>query len=72
DMCVLDTVKGLLAATPRIEAIEVVKDACRTSNSKTDNTKVWQLFPTDPRLSIIESEAKVLEIAAAAKQKRSA
>lgn len=73
DMCVLDTVKGLLAVNaPRIEAIEVVKDACRTSNSKTDNTKVWQLFPTDPRLTIIESEAKVLEIADAARQKRSA
>jgi nicotinamidase-related amidase len=73
DMCVLDTVKGLLAVnTPRIEAIEVVKDACRTSNSKTDNTKVWQLFPLDPRLSIIESEGEVLEIADATRQKRRA
>lgn len=71
DMCVLDTVKGLLA-TPTVEAIEVVKDACRTTNSKTDNTKVWQLFPSDQRLSLVESEAVETGICCAETAKRSA
>lgn len=71
DMCVLDTVNGLLA-NPTVEAIAVVKDACRTTNSKTDNTKVWQLFPLDARLTLIESEAAEMEICCAETAKRSA
>lgn len=62
DMCVLDTVKGLLTI-PTVEAVAVVKDACRTTNSKTDNTKVWQLFPLDARLSFVEGEAAEMEFA---------
>jgi nicotinamidase-related amidase len=58
DLCVLDTVKGLLAY-PTVEAIEVVKDACHTTNEETDNIKVWKLFPANPRLSLIESGATV-------------
>ena len=71
DMCVLDTVEGLLAI-PTVAAVEVVKDACRTTNSKTDNTKVWQLFPSDARLSLIEGEAKEMEVCLADTAKRSA
>ena len=55
DLCVLDTVKGLLKANdPALETIEVVKNACNSNNPETDNVTVWEQFPTDPRLTLID------------------
>jgi nicotinamidase-related amidase len=55
DLCVLDTVKGLLKANdPALEAVEVVKHACNTNNTEINNVTVWEQFPADRRLTLID------------------
>lgn len=56
DMCLLDTVTGLLkSSNPAVKAVAVVKNACHTTSPKTNNDRAWELFPVDPRLTLIEN-----------------
>lgn len=49
DLCVLDTVNGLLERCDAI--VEVVKDACNTTSK--DRDTAWQKFPVNPRLVFV-------------------